>query len=193
MGLVRNKETKQKEFEELISEIAGLLTYEITRDLAVVDSTVVTPISKANVKVLAKEIVIVPILRAGLGMMTGIKNLIPSAKIGFIGLYRDEKAHQTVNYYCKLPEGLDNPTVLICDPMLATGDSLIKAIEEVHRYGYKDITYVGIIGCEDGIKNVSKKFPDISIYLAEKDNILTKENYISPGLGDCGDRLFGTK
>jgi uracil phosphoribosyltransferase len=193
MAIIRNKDTGTKEFSEVVSEIAGLLTYEITRNLETVEKEIQTPIMKTKVNVLASDIVIVPILRAGLGMLDGIKKMIPSSRVGFIGLYRDEKNFKAVNYFTKLPNDLENSTILVCDPMLATGNTAISAIDKLKTQGAINIIYVGIIGCPEGIENLRKSHPNVPIYLAALDDKLNDKKYIEPGLGDCGDRLFGTK
>lgn len=192
MAIIRNKLTDTKTFRENVNEIGSLVTYEITRDLATRPVEVETPICKTICHVLAKDVVIVPILRAGLGMVDGIHNVIPTAKIGHIGLYRDEKTLLPHAYYTKLP-AVENATVLIVDPMLATGGSAIAAINLVKAQGGKDIRFVGLVGCPEGIKALQEKHKDIDIYLAVVDERLNEVGYIVPGLGDCGDRLFGTK
>lgn len=193
MAIIRNKLTDTKTFRENVNEIGSLVTYEITRDLATKPIEVETPIATTICQTLAKEVVIVPILRAGLGMVDGIHNVIPTAKIGHIGLFRDELTLQPEAYYTKLPNVLENATVLIVDPMLATGGSAIKAIDIVKEQGGKDIRFVGLVGCPEGVKAIHEHHPDVDIYLAVIDEKLNEIGYIVPGLGDCGDRLFGTK
>ncbi|MDY0277585.1 MAG: uracil phosphoribosyltransferase [Acholeplasma sp.] len=193
LGIIRNKDTKTKEFRETVSEIAGLITYEITRGLKLKDKEIETPITKTIAKELEDEIIIVPILRAGLGMVDGIHNLIPSAKIGHIGLYRDEKTLEPKEYYAKFPEEVKNGIVLLVDPMLATGNSTVKAIDILKNKGVKKIIFVGLVGSPEGVKNLQAKHPDVEIYLVALDEKLNEIGYIVPGLGDAGDRLFGTK
>jgi uracil phosphoribosyltransferase len=193
LSLIRSENTSTKDFRQTVSEIGGLMAYEVTRDLKTVEIEVKTPIAMAKTRVLANDVVIVPILRAGLGMVEGIMNLIPTAKVGHIGLYRDEKTLETHEYYAKFPDTIAKSTVMIVDPMLATGGSLLRAIELVKATGAKDIIYVGLVGAPDGVKRVIEKHPDVSIFLAALDEKLNDHGYIVPGLGDCGDRLFGTK
>lgn len=193
LSIIRNKNTSTKDFRDCLDEIAGLMAYEISRDLQTVEKTIETPISNATVEVLAKDIVIVPILRAGLGMVDGIQNLIPNAKVGHIGLYRDESTLMPQTYYAKFPEEIKTGTVLLVDPMLATGGSLVKAIEILKEKGAKEIIYAGLVGVPEGIKKVHQTYPDVKIFLAALDQCLNEKGYIVPGLGDCGDRIFGTK
>jgi len=193
MMKIRDKRTGTKEFRESVSEVGGLITYEITRDFTTVPKIIETPICETTVYELEKQIVIVPILRAGLGMVEGIHNIIPTAKIGHVGLYRDEETLQPQVYYSKFPVGLENSVVLVVDPMLASGGSASKAIDIVKEHGGVDIRYVGLVGCPEGIARLQKDHPDLSIYLAALDSHLNEVGYIVPGLGDCGDRLFGTK
>ena len=170
-----------------------LVTYEITRNLEVKDKIVETPFETITCKTLATDIVIVPILRAGLGMVDGIRRIIPQAKVGHIGLYRNEETLVPVEYYFKLPEIKDSTTCILVDPMLATGGSCIKGIELLKSKGVKHIIYVGLVGCPEGIKAVQEAYPDVDIYMVKVDRELNDKGYILPGLGDCGDRLFGTK
>jgi uracil phosphoribosyltransferase len=193
MAKIRDKNTGTKEFRESVSEVGGLITYEITRDFQTVEKTIETPICQMQAKELAKQIVIVPILRAGLGMVEGIHNIIPTAKIGHIGLYRDEESLEPQVYYSKFPDMIKDSVVLVVDPMLATGGSASKAIDIIKKTGAKDIRYVGLVGCPEGIKRIQTDHPDVAIYLAALDSHLNEVGYIVPGLGDCGDRLFGTK
>lgn len=193
MAKIRDKHTGTKEFRESVSEVGGLITYEITRDFQTVEKTIETPICKMQAKELAKQVVIVPILRAGLGMVEGIHNIIPTAKIGHIGLYRDEVSLEPQVYYSKFPEVIKDSVVLVVDPMLATGGSASKAIDIIKKTGAKDIRYVGLVGCPEGVKRIQDDHPDVAIYLAALDSHLNEKGYIVPGLGDCGDRLFGTK
>lgn len=193
MAKIRDKHTGTKEFRESVSEVGGLITYEITRDFQTVEKTIETPICEMKAKELAKQVVIVPILRAGLGMVEGIHNIIPTAKIGHIGLYRDEVSLEPQVYYSKFPEVIKDSVVLVVDPMLATGGSASKAIDIIKKTGAKDIRYVGLVGCPEGVKRIQDDHPDVAIYLAALDSHLNEKGYIVPGLGDCGDRLFGTK
>lgn len=193
MTIIRDKFTDTKSFRENVNEIASLVTYEVTRDLESKSVIIETPIAKTEAKVLAKDVVIVPILRAGLGMVDGIQKVIPTAKVGHIGLYRDEETLMPHEYYLKFPKEINAATVLVVDPMLATGGSVIAAIDKVKKAGAKDIRYVGIVGCPEGVKALQEKHPDIDIYLVSIDEGLNEIGYIVPGLGDCGDRLFGTK
>jgi len=193
LTIIRNKETKTKEFRETVSEIAALLTYEITRNLSLKEKEIETPVSKTLGFELKDEVVIVPILRAGLGMVDGIHNLIPSAKIGHIGLYRDEKTLEAKEYYAKFPLEIENSIVLLIDPMLATGNSTIKAIEILKEKKAKEIIFVGLVGSPEGVEKLQKAYPETKIYLAALDEKLNENGYIVPGLGDAGDRLFGTK
>lgn len=193
MAIIRNKNTDTKTFRHLVNEVGGLITYEITRGLSLKEVEVDTPITKTICKTLSKDVIIVPILRAGLGMVDGIQMLIPTAKVGHIGMYRDEKTLEPVEYYAKFPKEITTGTVLVVDPMLATGGSASAAITAVKERGAIDITYVGIVGCPEGVKRLNKDHPDVDIYLAAMDEKLNEIGYIVPGLGDCGDRLFGTK
>lgn len=194
LAILRNKETSVKEFRELVGEISALMCYEATRNLPTTEVEVQTPIAVAKCHMLAgKKLAIVPILRAGLGMVDKMVDLIPSAKIGHIGLYRDPETHMPVEYYCKLPEDVANRQVYVVDPMLATGGSAIAAIEFLKKHGCKNIIMMNIIGCPEGIKAVQEAHPDVDIYLAACDEKLNESAYIIPGLGDAGDRIFGTK
>ena len=194
LAVMRNKETPVKEFRELVNEIAGLMCYEATRDLPLMDVEVETPVATAHCKMLAgKKLAIVPILRAGLGMVDALVDLIPSAKIGHIGLYRDPETHEPVEYYCKLPEDIGNRVTFVVDPMLATGGSAVAAINFLKKHGCKKIIMMNVIGCPEGIKRVQEAHPDVDMYLAACDERLNEHAYIVPGLGDAGDRIFGTK
>ena len=190
---IRKKETKTKDFYQNVEEIAGLMAYEISRNFPLRDVTIKTPICETVQKELASEVVIVPILRAGLGMVEGIRNMVPTAKIGFIGLYRDEETLEPVEYYAKFPTSIVDSIVLVVDPMLATGGSASAAITMLKKRGCKDIRYVGLVGAPEGVRTLQNDHPDIDIYLASLDEKLNEKGYIVPGLGDCGDRLFGTK
>ena len=194
LALLRSKDTPVKDFRELVGDIAGLMCYEATRHLPTKEVQVETPITTATCRMLAgKKMAIVPILRAGLGMVDSMVNLIPSAKIGHIGLYRDPETHKPVEYYCKLPDDIGNRQVFVVDPMLATGGSAIAAIDFLKQRGCKQIIMMNIIGCPEGVKAVTAAHPDVDIYLAALDEKLNERAYIVPGLGDAGDRIFGTK
>ena len=194
LAILRNKNTSVKEFRELISEIAGLMCYEATRNLPTCEVEVETPVAIAKCRMLAgKKMAIVPILRAGLGMVDAMVALVPSAKIGHIGLYRDPETHKPVEYYCKLPEDIENRQVFVVDPMLATGGSAVAAIDFLKARGCKHIAMMNIIGCPEGVATVQAAHPDVDIFLAAMDEKLNDHAYIIPGLGDAGDRIFGTK
>lgn len=193
MTIIRNKDTKSKDFYQLVQEIGSLMAYEISRDFPLKDVEVETPICKCIQKTLAQDIVIVPILRAGLGMVDGIREMIPSAKVGFVGLYRDEKTLIPHEYYAKFPDNMNDAIVLLVDPMLATGGSAIAAVDILKRRGISNIRYVGLVAAPEGIKALNEAHSDIDIYTACLDEKLNESGYIVPGLGDCGDRLFGTK
>ena len=194
LAVLRNKKTSVKEFRELVNEISGLMCYEATRNLPTVEVDVETPLMTAKCRMLAgKKLAIVPILRAGLGMVDAMVDLIPSAKIGHIGLYRDPETHKPVEYYCKLPEDIGNRHVFVVDPMLATGGSAVAAIDFLKEHGCKNITMMNILGCPEGVAAVQAAQPDVEMYLAAMDEKLNDHAYILPGLGDAGDRIFGTK
>ena len=194
LAILRNEKTGVKVFRELISEIAGLMCYEATRNLPTEEVEVKTPVAVAKCRMLAgKKLAIIPILRAGLGMVDSMVDMIPSAKIGHIGLYRDPETHQPVEYYCKLPEDIGNRQVFVVDPMLATGGSAIAAIDFLKKHGCKNIIMMNVIGCPEGVKAVQEAHPDVDLYLAAVDERLNEHAYIIPGLGDAGDRIFGTK
>lgn len=193
MSIIRNKDTNTKSFRENVNEIGGLITYEITRDLPTKEVVVETPITKTVCNELSKDVIIVPILRAGLGMVEGIQMIIPTAKVGHVGMYRDEETLEPHEYYAKFPEEIKDGTVLVVDPMLATGGSASAAITAVKKRGAKDIRFVGLVGCPEGVERLHKDHPNVDIYLAAMDEKLNEVGYIVPGLGDCGDRLFGTK
>lgn len=193
MSMLRDKNTSTKEFRELVNEITKLLTYEATRELPVEDTTVETPVAEAQCKKVTKDIVVVPILRAGLGMVDGFHDLIPSSKIGHIGLYRDPDTLTPVEYYCKVPKNLEESKVFLLDPMLATGKTAEAAIEFLKERGAKDITMLCVIAAPEGVKTVQKAFDDVDVYTAAYDVKLNEKGYIVPGLGDAGDRIFGTK
>ncbi len=194
LAILRSKDTSVKEFRELVGEIAGLMCYEATRNLPLKEVKVETPITTATCRMLAgKKMAIVPILRAGLGMVDSMVSLIPSAKIGHIGLYRDPQTHKPVEYYCKLPDDIGNRQVFVVDPMLATGGSAIAAIDFLKQHGCKNIIMMNIIGAPEGVEAVTTAHPDVDVYLAALDERLNENAYIVPGLGDAGDRIFGTK
>ena len=194
LAILRSKDTSVKEFRELVGEIAGLMCYEATRNLPLKEVKVETPLTTATCRMLAgKKMAIVPILRAGLGMVDSMVSLIPSAKIGHIGLYRDPQTHKPVEYYCKLPDDIGNRQVFVVDPMLATGGSAIAAIDFLKQHGCKNIIMMNIIGAPEGVEAVTKAHPDVDVYLAALDERLNENAYIVPGLGDAGDRIFGTK
>ena len=193
VSILRDKNTGVKEFREVVGEIAALMCYEATRDLPLEDVTIETPIATGTFKRLSgKKLAIVPILRAGLGMVDTIIDLIPSAKVGHIGLYRDPETHNPVEYYCKMPPDISEREVLIVDPMLATGGSASAAITFLKGYGCKNIKLMNIIGCPEGIKAVTEEHPDVELYVAAVDEKLNENKYIVPGLGDAGDRIYGT-
>jgi uracil phosphoribosyltransferase len=194
ISLIRDKQTGTKDFRELVEEIAMLMAYEVTRDLPLKEVEIETPVAVAKTKVISgKNIAIVPILRAGLGMVNGILNLVPSAKVGHIGLYRDPETLKPVEYYCKLPHDIEERDTIILDPMLATGGSAAGAITLVKQYGARNIKLMSLIAAPEGIKAVQKEHEDVDIYVAVVDKYLNDHGYIVPGLGDAGDRLFGTK
>ena len=194
VSILRDKNTGVKEFREIVSEIAALECYEATRDLPLMDVEIETPITTGTFKMLGgKKLVIVPILRAGLGMVDGIVNLIPSAKVGHLGLYRDPVTHEPVEYYCKMPSDIAERDVIIVDPMLATGGSAAAAIQYMKNYGCKNIKMMNVLAAPEGIRAVQEQHPDVDIYVAAVDEKLNEHAYIVPGLGDAGDRIFGTK
>ena len=194
LTILRDERTGVKEFREIVSEIAALECYEATRDLPLEDIEVKTPVATATFKHLAgKKLAIVPILRAGLGMVDGILDLIPSAKVGHIGLYRDPETHAPVEYYCKMPNDIAERDVIILYPMLATGGSAAAAITFIKGYGCKHIKLMNVIAAPEGISCIQKEHPDVDIYVAAVDEKLNDHAYIVPGLGDAGDRIFGTK
>lgn len=194
LSILRNKDTSVKEFRELVSEISALMCYEATRNLPMEETEVETPVGMAKVHVLAgKKLAIVPVLRAGLGMVDAMIDLIPSAKIGHIGLFRDPETHEPVKYYCKMPNDIAEREVIILDPMLATGGSASAAIQFIKNYEVKNIKLMNIIAAPEGIQRVHHDHPDVDIYCAALDEKLNDHGYIVPGLGDAGDRIFGTK
>lgn len=194
LTLMRDKNCGTKDFRQLLDEIAMLMAYEVTRDLPLQEVEIETPVAKCKSKVIAgKKIGIIPILRAGLGMVDGILKLVPAAKVGHIGLYRDPDTHMPVEYYCKLPFDADERSLIVVDPMLATGGSSVAAIDFIKRRGCKSITLMCLVGCPEGVAAVQESHPDVDIYIAAIDEKLNENKYIVPGLGDAGDRLFGTK
>ncbi len=194
LSILRDKNTGVKEFRELVGEIAMLLCFEATRELPLRQTTVETPVCTASVQMLAgRKLAVVPILRAGLGMVDGILALIPAAKVGHIGLYRDPNTLEPVEYYCKLPSDIREREVLLLDPMLATGGSAAAAIAFIKRYGVKHIRMMNIIAAPEGVARIRREHPDVPIYCAALDEGLNEHGYIVPGLGDAGDRIFGTK
>ena len=193
-AMIRKTETNVKDFRELVREISMLMAYEATRDLPLKDVEIETPICKTTVKMLqGEDIAIVPILRAGLGMVDGMLALVPNAKVGHIGLYRDPETHEPVEYYCKLPSDIEKRQIFVVDPMLATGGSASAAIDFVKAKGGKNIIFMCLIAAPEGIAVMEKNHPDVDIFIAAKDEKLNEHAYIVPGLGDAGDRIFGTK
>ena len=194
VSLLRDKSTGTKEFKELVGEIAMLLCYEATRDLPTKEVEIETPIAVAKSHVLAgRKLALVPILRAGLGMVDGMLSLLPAAKVGHIGLYRNEETLEPVEYYCKLPSDIAERDVLLLDPMLATGGSACDAITQIKKRGARSIKFLAIIAAPEGLAKVHEQHPDVDIYVAALDEKLNENGYIVPGLGDAGDRIFGTK
>ncbi len=190
---LRNKDTDTKLFRESLNEIAGLMVYEATKHLPLKEIETETPIQKTKTKVLEEPVTLVPILRAGLGMLDGILQLLPNAKVGHLGVYRNEETLEPVYYYAKMPSNVTESQVFITDPMLATGGSMIYTIDYLKERGVKNITMLCIIGAPEGIKKVMTKHPDVDLYIAAIDDGLNDKAYIYPGLGDAGDRIFGTK
>lgn len=194
LSIIRDKNTGSKEFREVVTEISLLMGYEVTRDFPLEEIEIETPITKMKAEVIAgKKVGLIPILRAGLGMVEGMLELLPAAKVGHIGLYRDPETLKPVEYYCKLPQDIDERELIVLDPMLATGGSATAAIDFLKKRGAKSIRLVCIIAAPEGVEAVSKNHPDIDIYVAALDKRLNEHAYIVPGLGDAGDRLFGTK
>ena len=194
LTILRNEKTGSKEFRALVSEIATLICYEATRDLPLKDTEIKTPVAVAKTKVLAgKKLAFVPILRAGLGMVDGFLQIVPVAKVGHIGLYRDPETMLPVEYYFKMPPDITERTAIILDPMLATGGSSVAAIDSLKKRGCHDIMLMNLIAAPEGIEEVRRKHPDVNIYVAAVDEKLNEHCYIIPGLGDAGDRIFGTK
>ena len=194
ISMLRKKTTGTNEFRTLVEEIATLMGYEALRDLPLEDVEVETPIETCMTPMLAgKKLAIVPILRAGLGMVNGVLSLVPSAKIGHIGLYRDEETHEPHEYFCKLPNPIEQRTIVVTDPMLATGGSAVAAIDFIKQHGGKHIKFMCIIAAPEGVKRLHEAHPDVQIYVGHLDRDLNENAYICPGLGDAGDRIFGTK
>ena len=193
LTILRNIGADTKDFRENLNEIAKLMTYEATKNLKLEETEVTTPLMSTIGHTLQDRLAIVPILRAGLGMVDGIQDLIPTAKVGHIGVYRNEETLEPVYYYCKLPVDITSRKVIVVDPMLATGGSAVYAIDYLKSEGVKDIIFMCLVAAPEGIAKLLNKHPDVSIYTAKIDQGLTKEGYIYPGLGDCGDRIFGTK
>lgn len=193
-AMIRDKDTSVKDFRELVKEIALLMGYEATRDLPLKETEIETPMAKMTANVLrGEDIAIVPILRAGLGLVDGMLALVPNAKVGHVGLYRDPETHKPVEYYCKMPNDVEKRRIFVVDPMLATGGSAAAAIDFIKRRGGKDIVFMCLIAAPEGIDVLQKAHPDVDIYIAAKDEKLDENAYIVPGLGDAGDRLYGTK
>ena len=194
IGIIRRKETGTREFRDMVSEIGALITYEATKDLKLQDVEIETPICKTTVKELAgKKLAVIPILRAGLGMVEGVLTMIPSAKVGHIGLYRNEETLEPVEYYCKIPKDCSERDVFVVDPMLATGGSAIAAIQMLKNRGVKNMRFLCVIAAPEGVKKLKEAHPDVDIYIGALDEHLNENGYIVPGLGDAGDRIFGTK
>ncbi|MBR5453492.1 MAG: uracil phosphoribosyltransferase [Clostridia bacterium] len=194
LSIMRNKKTGSKDFRELLDEISMLMGYELTRDLPLEDIVIDTPMCKMTAKMISgKKLAIIPILRAGLGMVDGLLRLVPVAKVGHIGLYRDPESHEPVEYYCKLPFDIENRIVIVCDPMLATGGSASDALQMLKDKGCTNIRLMCLVAAPEGVAKVQADHPDVDIYAAALDEKLNEHAYIIPGLGDAGDRLFGTK
>jgi uracil phosphoribosyltransferase len=194
LTIMRDKNTGSKDFRELLKEISLLMGYEVTREIPLEDVEIETPICKMTAKeVSGRKLAIVPILRAGMGMVEGLQTLVPVAKVGHIGLYRDEETRTPVVYYCKLPEAIDERIIIVTDPMLATGGSAVDAIGQIKKRGGKNIKFMCIIAAPEGLKRLAETHPDIEIYVGNVDRCLNDDAYICPGLGDAGDRIFGTK
>lgn len=194
LTIMRDKNTGTKDFKELLTEISTLMGYELTRDLPLRDVEIETPLCKTMGKEISgKKIAIVPVLRAGLGMVEGLLSLVPVAKVGHIGLYRDPNTHEPVEYYCKLPFDIEQRTVILCDPMLATGGSASAAITMIKKRGVTSIKMLNLVSAPEGVERIKKDHPDVDMYCAALDDHLNEHAYIVPGLGDAGDRIFGTK
>lgn len=194
LSYIRDARTGTKEFRELVDEVGMLMAYEVTRDLELQDVEIQTPVTKMTVKLLAgKKLAIVPILRAGLGMTDGVLSLVPAARVGHIGLYRDPETLEAVEYFAKMPQDIDERQIIVVDPMLATGASAIEAISSLKKRGAKSIRFMCLIAAPEGVEKMQEAHPDVDIYIAALDEKLNDKAYITPGLGDAGDRLFGTK
>ena len=193
LSIMRNRKTGSKDFQELLNEIAMLMGYEVFRDLPLEEITIETPITKMKAKMVSgRKLAIVPILRAGLGMVDGLQNLVPVAKVGHIGMYRDPETHKPVEYYCKLPTDIEERLVVLVDPMLATGGSAVDALCKLKEHGCRNIRFMCLVAAPEGVKAVQEAHPDVDIYTAALDECLNEHAYIVPGLGDAGDRIFGT-
>lgn len=193
LSIMRNRKTGSKDFRELLNEIAMLMGYEVFRDLPLEEITIETPITKMKAKMVSgRKLAIVPILRAGLGMVDGLQNLVPVAKVGHIGMYRDPETHKPVEYYCKLPTDIEERLVVLVDPMLATGGSAVDALCRLKEHGCRNIRFMCLVAAPEGVKAVQEAHPDVDIYTAALDECLNEHAYIVPGLGDAGDRIFGT-
>ncbi len=194
VSLLRDKNTNMKDFRDLVDELSMLMVYEITKDFPLVDVEIETPIARMQTKMLSdRKVALVPILRAGIGMVRGILQLLPNARVGHIGIYRDHETKQPVEYYCKLPEDIAQSTVIVLDPMFATGGSIAAALRILKKRGCQDIRLVCVVAARQGVERIEAEFPDVKIYCAAFDETLNANAYIVPGLGDAGDRLFGTK
>lgn len=193
LSIMRNRKTGSKDFRELLNEIAMLMGYEVFRDLPLEEITIETPITKTKAKMVSgRKLAIVPILRAGLGMVDGLQNLVPVAKVGHIGMYRDPETHKPVEYYCKLPTDIEERLVVLVDPMLATGGSAVDALCKLKEHGCRNIRFMCLVAAPEGVRAVQEAHPDVDIYTAALDECLNEHAYIVPGLGDAGDRIFGT-
>lgn len=193
LSIMRNRKTGSKDFRELLNEIAMLMGYEVFRDLPLEEITIETPITKMKAKMVSgRKLAIVPILRAGLGMVDGLQNLVPVAKVGHIGMYRDPETHKPIEYYCKLPTDIEERLVVLVDPMLATGGSAVDALCKLKEHGCRNIRFMCLVAAPEGVKAVQEAHPDVDIYTAALDECLNEHAYIVPGLGDAGDRIFGT-
>ena len=194
LSIMRNRKTGSKDFRELLNEIAMLMGYEVFRDLPLEEITIETPITKMKAKMVSgRKLAIVPILRAGLGMVDGLQNLVPVAKVGHIGMYRDPETHKPVEYYCKLPNDIEDRIVILVDPMLATGGSACDALAMLKKHGCRNIRFMALVGAPEGVERVQREHPDVDIFIGALDECLNEHAYIVPGLGDAGDRIFGTK
>ena len=193
LTIIRDEKTGHKDFRENLEEIASLMAYEVFRDFPTQEVTIRTPMGETTSRKMAKEVVLVPILRAGMGLINGVLELVPTAKVGFMGIYRDEETLQPHEYFAKFPKELDDAIILVLDPMLATGGSAIAAVDLIKKRGAKNIKMVCLVGAPEGVKAFEEKHPDVELYLAALDERLNDIGYIVPGLGDAGDRIYGTK